>query len=87
MLVVSSITIVALVTNSNIWISRCLSLTDLEVPWSRCINGQQSIEWRNQSGSAIGLKQDTIQDWASHKRSNCCSLGIGVDLRIEVNDC
>ena len=68
----NSISIVALVADVDVWITSGLGLTDLKIPWRSCINGEQSIEWSNQSGRAIRLKQDTIQDWASLKWGNCC---------------
>jgi hypothetical protein len=85
-LIVGSITIVALVANGNIWITRDLILADPEVPWRSCVNRELGVEWSNQGSCAISLEQDTIQDWASYKRGGCCCLWVCIDLRIVVNN-
>ena len=64
-LVIGSITIVALVANGNIWITSHLSLTDSKGPWSCTFYGKKRIEWSNQCGDAISLEKQTSQDWAS----------------------
>ena len=83
--VLGSITVVALVADGNIWISRCLSLTNLEGPWSSCVNGEQRIKWSNQGGGAIGLEEHTSQNWTCNEWSCCCCLGVGEHCRMSVN--
>ena len=73
-LIVGSVTIVALVANSDIWITSHLSLTDSHCPWRSCINRELGIEWSDQGGGAISLKQLTSQDRACLKWSSCCGL-------------
>ena len=73
-LVVGSVTIVAFIANSNIWITSHLSLTDSHCPWRSCINRELGIEWSYQGGDAISLEQNATQNWACLKWCSCCGL-------------
>jgi len=86
-LVMCSITVVTFVANINIWISTYLGLADPKGPWSRSFYGEKGIKWSHQGIHASCLKQDTIQDWASRKRGDCCSLRVRKNFRIDVDSC
>ena len=73
-LIIGSITIVAFIANSNIWITSNLSLTDPKGPWRSCINRELGIEWSYQGGDAISLEKLTSQNWACLKWCSCCCL-------------
>jgi len=53
--VLCSITIVTFVANVNIWISTCLSLTNLKSPRGRGFNCEQGIKWSHQGVHASCL--------------------------------
>ena len=67
----------ACITNSNIWISTSLGLTNLEGV-GRTVNRNETIEWRNECCSAVRLSHSTGCYWANRPWhvAWCSSLGV-----------
>ena len=76
------------ITNSNIWISTSLGLANFEGV-SRTVNRNETIEWRNECCSAVGLSHSTGCNWANRPWhiTWSYSLSVSKSFRESPNDC